>query len=68
MMFYMTIYHHSTMSRWYKCKAHSLRGAKREASREFGGGYIGHQIRVVEVPDGYGDEINRLPYWRKTIV
>ena len=51
----MTAANNSTVGYWEPCKAKTLIGAKREATREYNGGFIGDTIKV-----GYRDESRQL--------
>lgn len=44
-MYWMTSAH---VQRWEECKSFTLQGAKQEASKRFGGGFIGDILRVGE--------------------
>lgn len=67
MKYYATVKHHSITGTWEELKATSLTAAKREATRMFGSGYIGHRIFLVEKPCSYGENLNNIPAWTKII-
>lgn len=51
--YYMTSKSSSTVGYWEECKAATLVGAKREATRNYGGGYNGSVLMVA-----VGDNVN----------
>jgi len=72
MKYYATVKHHSVIGYWDRLDgAKTLSGAKRIATRDYGGGYIGHTIHVVEVPDnfktGENGYLNDMPAHKKII-
>jgi hypothetical protein len=46
-MYAMTVTSNSTVGFWEDCKAKTERGAKGEASKRFGDGYIGNSIEIA---------------------
>ncbi len=72
MEYYAVVKHHSVTGCWSLITATSLVSAKRQATKEFGKGYYGHIINLVEVPDGNDFAIgqgllNDLPAHTKVI-
>lgn len=48
--YYMSISHHSVVHPWEECKSTNLTAAKREATKELGGGFNDHII-IIAVGD-----------------
>ena len=68
MKYYATVKHHSTISYWERIEgAKTLSGAKRIATRDYGKGYRGHVINVVEIPDDFKGHLNDIPAHTKII-
>jgi len=72
MQFYATVKHHSIVGFWEKFEAKNMTAAKRVATKEYGGGYLGHVIYLVDA-DNVSDELadmgylNDLPAYTKAI-
>ena len=67
MKYYATVKHHSITGTWEELKATSLTAAKREATKMFGSGYIGHRIFLIERAETSKTSLNGIPAWTKTI-
>lgn len=64
--YYAVVTHNSVQNVWEEIKANSLTGAKRKASAEFGSGYTGHVINLVECNNGIDEKrLNDLPTYTK---
>ena len=50
-IYYMTSTRNSEISYWRKCKATTLIGAKREATAEYGAGYLDAVLVIAEGDD-----------------
>lgn len=56
-MYYMTSKRNQEISHWLPCKARTLSGAKREATRELSSGYVDATLMVAgDFEDGSGDD------------
>ncbi len=72
MTFYATVKHHSAVGYWEKIEAKDITAAKRMATKEYGNGYHGHVIHLVEA-DNVSQELidmgylNDLPAYTKAI-
>lgn len=51
MKYYMTANNNGTVGFWKECKAETLNGAKREATGEYGDGYISDTILIATGDD-----------------
>lgn len=67
MKYYATLKHHSIIGYWAEIKATTLSDAKRKATMEYGKGYIGHVINLVECADKDADRVNDIPPYIKII-
>jgi len=68
MKYYVTVTHYSTRGRREAIDAKSLREAKAKATRLHGGGFVGHLIKLIELPDDYDIyRCNDVPYYGKVI-
>lgn len=68
MTYFATVKHHSTVGYWEKLSAKTLAVAKREATKEFGGGYNDHVIHLVECSNEIDEQrLNDLPAHTKMI-
>ncbi len=70
MKFYATVKNHSVIGCWEEMKGvKTLTGAKRKATKEYGSGYHGHVIHVVECSPSEleSGQINDLPSHTKAI-
>lgn len=71
MKYYATVKHHSVVGYWDRLAAKTLTGAKRIATRDYGYGYHGHIICLVETQDnfvpGVDGYLNDLPAYRRVI-
>jgi hypothetical protein len=54
MKYYATVTHYSIVGVWYKLNATTEIGAKREAWKNEGSGYIGHVVHVIQA-DNFED-------------
>lgn len=60
-MYYMTTKRNSEVRAWLPCRAQTITGAKREATREFGAGFIDATLMVAgDFEHGSGDERLRV--------
>ena len=68
-MYYATQKHHSMVNRWEELRATTLTGAKREASKRFGGGLHGSVIHLIDATEEEfrSGQINDLSAWTKII-